>query len=164
MSGVQAMRTGAFTLSVDREMIDTTSGMPTWRESWRATDVNGHEHYYKHGFPTLRHVVDEKHWCDGNEGISPHDPHMHVDRSHFECLLCDVVVEPATDPPFTPKSIPGAWSATLAGPRSDGVLVEAWLLEDEWWQLAESWSDDAALRVLDAVPDDRLISASFASR
>jgi hypothetical protein len=147
-----------FHLSVDFEQIDVTVGHPTYSESWRAVDSNGHEHYYARGFPTLREVIDEQHWCDGTEGYALHEPHLVVDAVHFECLICDEVVSPGMDPAFTPKSIAGSRSGRLNGPRSDGLYVTAVLTEQEIDEMAADPSDETMLRVLDAVPIERLVS------
>jgi hypothetical protein len=158
-----------WTVPVDVNEIDVTSRSATWRESWKATDSNGHEHAYDRSgwppFPTLNEIIDESHWCDGDEGFARHDPHEHVDASHFECKICGELVEPGTDPPFTPKSVAGTKRCTVEGPRSDGTVIVASLTEDEFDRIVAAGDDwDAVQAVVDAVPDDRIWSRSFASR
>lgn len=70
-----------WSVEADPNWIDTTAGIPTADPRWRGTDSNGHEHHYDHGYPTLDYVIDAEHWCMGDEGIAPHDPHMAVDES-----------------------------------------------------------------------------------
>lgn len=150
--------TGAWSLTLERDVIDMTSGLPSWNEQWRFTDRNGHEHHYDRGFPTLREVIDEQHWCDGTEGFARHDPHWHVDRSHHECLECGVTVEPRVDPPYTPKSMPGMTTATLEGPLSDGRHARATLLPDEVEQLrlAGDDFDRVAAELVACLPAERV--------
>lgn len=142
------------TWSIDmrQDWIDVTSGLPTANEDWRGTDVNGHEHYY--GYPTLDEVDDASHWCNGDEGIAHHDPHMHVDESHYECKVCRAVVEPAVDPPFTPKQIPGMATLTLTGLRSDGVEIVASLIQAELLTIQADRT--TAQGIIDAIPDERI--------
>lgn len=102
---------GSFRVKTD--YIDVTSDRPTVDPNWRHTDSNGHEHYYDNGYPTLDYIIDERHWCDGREGLYNHDPHWAVDEDHFECLTCREMVKPGTLPAFTPQSIPGTRSMTV---------------------------------------------------
>lgn len=122
-------------VDVHQDYIDVTSERTTLDETWETTDPNGHHHYYDHGFPTLIHVVDKAHWCDGTEGAFPHDPHRHIDESHYECATCRLTVEPGTVPPFTKKHVAGRRDITVdvkgnldpTTPRSgmfDGVAGE----------------------------------------
>lgn len=146
-----------WTLSAEVDYIDVTSSHPSPREGWRMTDSNGHEHRYtRTGFPTLRFVVDASHWCDGTEGFAWHDPHEIEDEWHYECAQCGEVIEPATDPPFTPKSVPGTVRHTLEGFRSDGSRVTMWLDSDEAERIRATPDDATALAILDGAPDERI--------
>lgn len=159
-----AMRRSTWELQGDVEWIDVTSGLPTPKEDWRFKDRNGHEHHYDHGYPTLELVVDESHWCLGNEGLGAHDPHEAVDESHYECLICRVTVKPKMDPPGTPRSVRGLTTWTLRGYRSDGVWVAAHLIGDEVRRLSDDEDNSVAAAILDAVPPERIIETRFASR
>lgn len=154
-----------WTVTLNREMIDVTLGRHSSpNECWRATDSQGHEHRWENGYPTLRRVVDESHWCDGHEGMYNHDPHEQVDESHYECLLCGEVVKPAMDPPGTPKFIPGAVTGTIEGPRSNGLVIRAWLTADEIDAIrSDPENADAMQALVDAIPDERISSTTFAS-
>ena len=150
-------------LNVDLNLIDVTSQFPSANEQWTFTDAQGHEHRYEYGYPTLDVVVDAEHWCDGTEGTAPHDPHMAVDESHYECKLCREVIVPAMDPPYTPKSIPGQMSATLRGMTSDGREVTMWL-EPLEVDIIQQGDDETAQRYLDGAPRSRILSETFAPR
>lgn len=151
-----------WTLDIQQNWIDTTSERPTIDPKWRATDNNGHEHFYEgHAYPTLDYIIDAEHWCDGTEGIALHDPHMAVDESHYECLICREVVKPGSIPGGTPSSIPGSVSGTLRGLNSAGVTVTLSLIEEEATaiQTADEANRDAVvLRLLDEAPERRIIS------
>jgi len=91
---------------------------PTSREQWRHTDSNGHEHHVDceaifPAYPTLDFVIDEEHWCEGdeqwcdragdpwtenNEDPPPHEPHMVADTGHFECKPRCVASSPRHPP------------------------------------------------------------------
>lgn len=156
------MGVSPWTVSVDRQMVEVTTSGPSWRESWKATDSNGHEHRYDRSggwppFPTLNEIIDEWHWCDGDEGYEHHDPHEQVDESHFECKICGDVVAPAMDPGGTPKSIAGPWSARIEGPRSDGAVISGSLTDIEFEAIKAAPDDLTAIQALvDAIPDDRI--------
>ena len=154
-----------WSLDVRRDWIDITAGVPSPNERWVFTDSHGHEHRYDKGYPTLDFVVDEQHWCMGNEGLYAHDPHWAVDESHYECKACRERIRPAVDPPGTPKGIPGPWDATLKGRVPDGRTITVALSEDE---LQRVWSagDDAdavVLDVLSSAPRERTIRVEFSS-
>jgi hypothetical protein len=100
-------------VSVNTDTI--ASDMPTIDPNWRKTDSNGHDHYYVRGYPTLDHIVDRQHWCEGNEGLGPHDPHWSVDESHYECLECRERIEPGLRPP--------GWSVEIVTSRDISVTV-----------------------------------------
>ena len=143
--------------------IDVTSDQWTPNERWTYTDIQGHEHRYVHGYPTLDEVIDESHWCDGTEGIARHDPHEAVDAAHYECKLCREVIEPKLDPPSTVKSIPGRIEATGEGTTSDGRHIQFTLSKDEYEMVVDNYGtlDDVAQQALiDAVPDERIFSWS----
>lgn len=165
-------RSQPWELEVRQDWIDTTMGIPTLDPNWRGVDSNGHEHFYdkaSHEYPTLDYIVDAEHWCEGNEGIAPHDPHMAVDEAHYECKVCREVVEPGVIPGGTPTGMPGAVSATLSGLRDDGAEVRVRITEAEFdeIQAADGTADPddpqpterdrAARRILNDAPTDRII-------
>jgi hypothetical protein len=161
---VQTVSGRNWTLTVNQEWIDVTSERESPDERWTFTDAQGHDHRYERGYPTLDLVVDESHWCDGHEGIYNHDPHEQIDQSHYECLVCREVIEPAMHPPYHQKHIPGMRSATLTGLRSDGAQVEVWLQDDDLERVRQADSDDAVTALIDSLPEDRIYSVTFASR
>ena len=163
--GSATMNTGSFVVNVQRDQIDVTSWSATPNESWVYADRQGHEHHYDNGYPTLSYVIDEQHWCEGDEGSYPHDGHWQVDAAHYECKACGETIEPGMDPPGTPKFIAGATSATLEGVRSDGARVVVALLGDELDRLAKAQMDDAvALSIADAAPSDRIMLTEYGSQ
>lgn len=88
---------------------------------WRTTDSNGHVHAYvgvgpDQPWPTLEYVMDERHWCNGDEGIARHDPHWCDDRWHWECRQCRERVKPGFCQPPNTHVIP-------AGPPTTTVDV-----------------------------------------
>jgi hypothetical protein len=155
---MSAFRTSRVHVSMSRDMIDVTCGIPTASETWRYTDTNGHEHYYEHGYPTLDFIIDEQHWCNGDEGYASHDPHMAIDAAHYECKLCKVTVEPGVDPAFTPKYTPGMTTCTISGVRDDGLRIEAHLTQEEGAQFVAHPTEETAVRLLNAIPLNRCTS------
>lgn len=135
-----------------------TYGVPTGNERWRALDSNGHEHHWGHGYPTLNHVVDVEHWCDGDEGIAPHDPHMAVDESHYECKACGERVEPKMDPPNMAKPVLGQPWGELSGPTAAGAWVKLRLTDAELSSIigAPGQAGEAARAILGDPPMDRV--------
>jgi hypothetical protein len=154
----------SWNLEMNQEWIDTTCGIDTLDPKWRGVDSNGHEHHYEHGYPTLDLVIEASHWCDGDEGIYNHDPHEQIDASHYECLICREVVEPGIIPAFTPQQMPGMRSYRITGFRSDGAQVEAWLTEDDVAVIRAGHSEAAVTAFIDALPEDRIYTVTFASR
>lgn len=151
--------TPGWSIDVDQEWIDVTSGRPTADPRWTHTDAAGHAHHYKNGYPTLSYVVDEQHWCNGDEGLGPHDPHWAVDRSHYECLVCGEHITPGTLPPFTSQRIPGVRTAYITGRRADGVTIRAVLTGDEYEAIEADTA--AAESIIDGMPDERIVSMEF---
>lgn len=149
-----------FELVVEQTMLDTTCGIPTVDESWKFTDAAGHEHYYERFvYPTLDYVIDAQHWCNGNEGLGPHDPHMAIDESHYQCKLCGEVILPGQHPAGHVSFIAGPKTATMKGTRTDGVQVTVHITEDEYTQLDElRCTPEVAQRVLDSVPEKRWLT------
>lgn len=149
-----------------QDSVDITSERATPNERWKFTDADGHEHYYDRGYPTLEYVVDVQHWCDGTEGFALHDPHMQVDRGHYECMECRVIIEPLMDPPMTPKVAMGLVTVQATGYRDDGWKVTVELSSDEVAELTAFSHDPIqqeaiALRVINTSP--HVISSSFSS-
>jgi hypothetical protein len=124
-------RQANWSLDVRRDFETATSQYPMADEAWRATDSHGHAHHWEHGYPTLTHVIDAQHWCDGTEGLAGHDPHWAVDESHYECSQCREHVVPGTVPPGTPVYIRGLIEASLTGVSSEGQHVTMWCTEAE---------------------------------
>jgi hypothetical protein len=152
-------------VAVDVEQINTTSSFPSADPGWRFTDAAGHEHRYDRGYPSLRYVVDESHWCDGTEGTALHDPHEAVDEAHYECLACHEVVEVGLLPAGYPQWTPGNVTATLKGHRSDGTWIEAVLTPSEVDALRAAGEDQqAAQQVIDAIPLQRTLRVTQYSR
>lgn len=95
-------------LTVDTAMIDVTSNLPRPDKSWRYTDQQGHEHYWRDGWPTLTRVVDETYWC-GECNDEHHD-------THLECRVCHETIEPGTTGPSGFREfIPGRTTYLLNG-------------------------------------------------
>jgi hypothetical protein len=161
VAGMATFSGSTFNLSMTRDMIDVTSDRPSSDPNWRYTDRNGHEHRYDHGYPTLDLVVDAEHWCDGNEGYARHDPHMHVDEAHYECLICREVVKPGKLPPSYPQAIPGMINCEVGGYRSDGAFVCARILKDEYEMLRTGPSANIVAAFLDQLPAERIISITY---
>ncbi len=158
-----------WSVETNTEWIDATSGYESPDESWRFTDANGHDHHYESGYPTLDFVVDEQHWCDGSEGLFNHDGHMAIDKAHYECKECGVVVEPRMDPPFTPKKIRGMITVTVEGMRSDGATVAFRATEAEAAQMSGLFGDEEALdalmrELIEGLPMERFHSFNWSSR
>lgn len=95
-------------LEITQEWVNIYSNSPRPDPKWRVTDLVGHEHYYKDGYPTLKTVVDETYWC-----ADCRDEH---DREHLECIECGEHIKPKTiGPSYLPQRIPGPRYATLNG-------------------------------------------------
>lgn len=136
---------GRPTIDIRQESIPVTLGIESIDPDWRATDINGHEHYYDGRYPTLELIIDASHWCDGHEGPYNHDPHEAVDDSHYECLVCRVVVEPGTLPPYMTRYIAGPRSGTVTGLRADGAKVVVALTGDDMKALADAGDEREAV-------------------
>lgn len=107
-------------------------------------------------------MVDESHWCEGDEGIAPHDPHEAVDAAHYECAQCRETVEPKLDPPGVHKTIPGTIEATGHGVTSDGQDITFVITPEEYETVTTTRPTSAEQQALiDAVPDERIISRSW---
>ena len=157
----------SWTLTHEQHGEWVTMGVRTADEHWRATDSNGHDHYYKSGYPTLDLVIDESHWCDGREGLYSHDPHEAVDASHYECKTCRETMEPSTHGPGHQVYMAGPSDYRLSGLRSDGVRIDAFLLPDQVERIRSASRDqiDAiAQTLLDEMPDGQIRSMQIASR
>lgn len=163
--------TAGWTLEVEHDLIDVSTDYPTPDERWRYTDDAGHEHHYDHGYPTLELVVDEEHWCDGNEGFMPHDPHQHIDAAHYECRECRQVIKPREHVGGIVRQMEaGPMRAWLSGPRPEGVQATVRLTDDEFEELRasafagdESARDTVALRILSEAPPARITKMEFTS-
>lgn len=52
------------TFRMKQEHEEYTTAAPETDKAWRATDSNGHEHYWQDGYPTLEWVVTGGYWCE----------------------------------------------------------------------------------------------------
>lgn len=129
--------------------------------SWKFTDSNGHNHWYDRGYVTLTEVTDASHWCDGDEGWQRHDPHLHIDESHYECSQCGEVIEPRLLPPGIDQNIPGLKHATLTGTRTDGVWVSMWLKDEA--EMEACRDPEQAQRTLDEAQPERIMEYRFST-
>lgn len=105
-------RAPAGTLEIHTEQIDVTSALPYPDKRWTYTDQQGHDHYWREGYPTLTWIVDssETYWCEdcGEE-------HERTE-GHYECPLCGETIAPGLCPPDTFRRFaPGRTSYTLDG-------------------------------------------------
>lgn len=151
--------------SVEQDFQQFTTDSPSPDESWTFTDAAGHEHHYDHGYPTLAWVVEERHWCDGTEGIYNHDGHWVDDVAHWECMICGEVIKPRLHPPGRVITIPGMKTASASGYRSDGSRITCgWMTEDEVEALTElmkAEDNEGIQRWLDEYPDDKIVSIEY---
>jgi hypothetical protein len=101
--------TGDFgTLVIETEMVDVTSALPQADKSWRYTDRQGHEHYWRDGYPTLDWVPDGEPYWDSD--ISGEYQHMKL-----VCPVCDEEIHPSTYVDTSRRYVPGLTWATLNG-------------------------------------------------
>ena len=146
-----------FTFDRNIQPVDASGA---WDKSWRFVDAVGHEHFYEDGgFPTLREVIDRSHWCDGNEGICNHDPHLQIDNSHFVCGWCGETITPGKRPIGSVDLIEvGPPSAVLEGYLDEGTWIRVHLLETEATALinAGDLMDDTAHKLLELAPPERI--------
>lgn len=152
---------GLYDLTVQTDTIDITCEHDTLDSEWADQCPNGHDVSLR----TAIHVIDESHWCNGDEGFARHDPHEHVDRSHYECSVCRVEVHPRVIPGGTPRYMPGLRRATIVGPRSTGEIITANLPGTGGWQAIAvdllSADAEAQQRFLDSIPDEWVMSSMF---
>lgn len=152
---------GAYTVTIDRDMVNVTCEHDTLDGDWEDQCPNGHDVSLR----TALHVVDASHWCDGTEGFAHHDPHEHVDDSHWECAICHAHVHPRIIPGGTPRYIPGLISATISGVQSTGREIKA--------NIPEAWANIAGdllraelevqLKFLDEIPEEWIYFQKFSS-
>jgi hypothetical protein len=150
-----------WTLDIELEAELVTSDTYTADPNWKHTDAEGHEHQYETAYSTLLRIIDKQHWCEGNEGLSPHDPHWQVDEHHYVCKQCAEVIEPRLLHPGTAVMIPLRVKGVLEGRRSGmrTCLVRVYLNELECRQVALAENQDvAAQTLLDNIPLSRFHS------
>jgi len=94
-------------LTAETEAIEVTSGLPQADKSWRHTDQQGHEHYWRDGYPTLVWVVDGQEWVE--------DLGEFVDYGHLACPLCDETIVPGTYIDTFRRFAPGRTTYKLNG-------------------------------------------------
>lgn len=128
----QTFRFGKMRLAATHHTAPIAERSPAPRYGWRDVDSNGHEHYCDNGtLPTLQHVADKEHWCDGTEGMYRHDPHVVVDEFHYECVECGEQVEPDTVRPGTVQHLYLYTDYELTGPLAHNEEVTVRLAEEE---------------------------------
>jgi len=110
-------------LSYEVSMIDVTTSVPQPDKSWRFTDVNGHEHYWQDGYPTLSHVPDgERYWDDDDgEWYQP---------TRLACSVCGVGVTPRTTVDTFRRMAPGLSYYTFNGEPITKERFEE--IQEEW--------------------------------
>lgn len=108
MSESTSAITGDFgELRWETEMIDVTSGLPKPDPNWTFTDLQGHEHRYDDGYPTLVRVV---------ESTTVDEDGEEWDEWHFACRACGQHIEPGTTGPSRFREYaPGRTQAFLNG-------------------------------------------------
>lgn len=102
-----------FSIKTTANTMPVSSSFPTVDPSWRMMDPQGHEHFYDSGYPTLDYIIDRQHWCAGDEGLEPHDPHWAIDESHYECSQCRETITPGLRPPGWTETIPTTREITV---------------------------------------------------
>ena len=160
------IRGRGFEVEVRREVIPIEMAWThTIDRDWRATDSNGHEHYYDgRQYPTLELIVDASHWCDGTEGLGLHDPHEAVDESHYECLQCRETVTPGLHPPGHVEYIAGPVDVELTA-MVDGLRTTVALTHEEAARFLTAGEDEwEALAVELARNSERVIRRSYDGR
>lgn len=153
--------------SVDQDWQTYWTDHPSPDESWTFTDAAGHVHRYDHGYPSLEWVVEERHWCNGTEGLYNHDGHWVDDVAHYECKVCREHVVPATHPPGRAFTVPGQRTSTAVGYRTDGSRITCSPNEEETEALVallQAEDDDGVQRWLDQFPAERIIVMEYGSR
>jgi hypothetical protein len=95
---------------IERDYQEINMQGPVADESWRFTDANGHEHYYReekdpeaeHGghYPTLVYVPGPGYYC-----ADCGDEHEDYAVSHCECRACGLTVEPGSREPNNPEAL-----------------------------------------------------------
>lgn len=94
-------------LVMETEQIEVTSALPQPDHNWRFTDAQGHEHFWRDGYPTLVSVADETYWC-------PDCGDDHTD-THLECAICGEAIVPGTYFHAGRQFVPGRTSYRLNG-------------------------------------------------
>lgn len=108
------LQSTGWTIDVEQEPVEVTSGLPHRDDTWRYTDRAGHEHTWdENAYPTLTWVVDSTYWC-----ADCSDEH---EDGHYECRLCGERITPGTTFDAARRFIPGPRSATLTA--ADGRVV-----------------------------------------
>lgn len=100
-----------FTMETNTELIDVTSlgGNYIVDPEWFTIDRKGHFHAYdvkSDSLPTLKAVT---------EHVPEYDPDGLEPRTHYECLICNEVIEP--------NLVISDKRATIAGPTLNTILV-----------------------------------------
>lgn len=74
------------TFRIEQDHEEFRTAAPKTDKDWRTTDSNGHEHYWRDGWPTLEWVVTGSYWCE-----------MHAEEheeGEWRCRECGERVEP----------------------------------------------------------------------
>lgn len=107
------------TLRVETDMVEITSGLPRPDQSWTYTDRQGHEHFWRDGWPTLRWVEDEPTADDDGDG-------------HWECAACGEQIEPGIAPAGAVREfVPGLTSACIDGEPVSEAEAQAFIAAAE---------------------------------
>lgn len=110
------------TLRIERDVIEVTTNAPRPDEAWHFTDTNGHEHYWRDGWPTLEWIVDESGWCQDCQ-----DEH---EEGHWACRRCGESVDPAMRPASGYREfIPGLTTAYIDDIPATAEEVERFIAE-----------------------------------
>lgn len=161
MNTTQVINGKMWSLTITQDMLPITSDYPMTDDNWRYTDLAGHEHRGDALSATTTTVVDEKHWCDGNEGWTHHDPHMHVDRSHLECAECGEHITPGMLPLGSTKYLSGQSDTMFRGMKFQGPVTTkflAWVTEEEIEFIKANGQDDnAMIKFMDSIPQDHYL-------
>lgn len=109
-------------LVIEQAMIDISTNLPQPDQRWTATDSNGHEHYWRDGYPTLvGEPIGEPYHCGECE-------ENHQD-TQLVCSICREPVEPGTYVNPGRQFMPGMRQAYLngepiTGERAEGLLAQ----------------------------------------
>ena len=134
-----------YTVEIQQDMIDVTSGLPTLDPEWTGTDAEGHEHRGGRMTATARMVREQ---CGCPLVNEPHDVFV-----RWECVICGAEVSPGVLPPMHPRSVPGLRYMTVryvdgtTWSISDRSAVQRRILDGP--PLSHDFLDEVGVRVVD---------------